>query len=339
MSQTPKNQTSKPSPGNGAKSDVDMKNSVARGPTLRGPVTAPELPKSMYNMLHDVKGDDRELKCITVRFFKSGTQEVQFSTTDDEGAEKVMTPSQYELYKEAEKRKRSKESAKQAAQGLLKKFAHRCYIFPALDGDGEGKKLLSIQPPKLVVGMMKLSQVEFNSKYPDPDEILKFWYNQNSEVIEVMESYGKSVGQDSWSNTISDLWQAYEARMKKRADKQAKKVAGGGSSKVPNPPATTVGTGGTRNGTKDPDPKEKSGTSSKPVTDWKDDEPEEEEINGGHESSSPPSGNSGGDGKVATIIAPNPPPPIVKQPAAPTSILKDTSPAAGSVKSKPGGKT
>lgn len=337
MSQTPKSpKSSKPSSVKDTKSDGDSKNSVARGPTLRGPVTAPELPKSMFNMLNDMKGDDRELKCITVRFFKGGIQEVQFSTLDDEGSEKVMTPSQYEMYKEGEKRKRSKETAKQATQGLLKKFAHRCYVFPAMDGDDEGKKLLSIQPPKLVVGMMKLAQAEFNTKYPDPDEVLKFWYNQNEDTITAMENYSKSVGQESWINTIAALWQAYEHRVEKRANKQAKKVAGGGGSKAPNPPAATSGNDVLGSNAKDPG-SIASEESSKPVPNWGDDTSEEEKAGGGL--SNPPPVGSGEDGKDADKANPNPPPPNQKPPVAPKSILKGAFGNTTGKSSAGGGKT
>jgi hypothetical protein len=189
-------------------------------------LTSPELPGAMKFMLADEKGEDSSLRCIRVDFYPRGIMEVRFLTeSGTEVGSEWMSPAEYDVFKGKFKLAQKAKGEAQAASGLLKKLGTRCLIFAKPKDAGEAVKFIDTKPvPKLILGMLSYTQVEFNAKYPNPDAILDFWVSIQSESDrDELQEYAEKLG-ENFMQTLKDLVKEKSARTERKAEKAKRKV-------------------------------------------------------------------------------------------------------------------
>jgi len=196
-------------------------------------LTAPELPGSMKYMLMDEKDEDSNLKAIRITFYRRNVTESEFQVPDRVTKQLVwLRPSEYDAYKEVFRAKKKQVREAEAGHGWAKKLAHRALIFAKPDSDVDLIAMMNHTPvPKIVVGMMSLTQQEFSAKFPTPDSVLDYWWSTNNHAeADAIVEYAKALKCD-FVLTLQSLKEAQRTRAEKKSEKISKAVVAAATKK------------------------------------------------------------------------------------------------------------
>jgi hypothetical protein len=187
-------------------------------------IVKPLLPAGFNRMLKG-HGTDKDLECITVRFYDKGMQDITFVVRKPEGGTMALSAGQYQVYRNNLEPTIKADKEEGAAQAFFTKLEARCWIKCSVHSSANARKVKSLAWPGPVLTAFHFSQKEIKTKKLTSMRMFQIWKGLSDREQSVIEAFQKDVDPAfSWKSTIQNYSLFAEKVSREEKDKALKKV-------------------------------------------------------------------------------------------------------------------